>query len=233
MPPLSGVGQDAGVLLADILAGGDEEAGGAAGRVADLVAGLRRGHVDHQPDDVSRRAELAVLARRGDLAEHVLVEVAVGVTVRHGDVREQVDDLRQQGRCRDREPGVLHVLGVGGVVATDLRAVLLQEREDLGADGLEHDVGVEVLEVAPPQVRLTGQERRVLDRATIDTRLLLREHLQVVQAAEEQEVGDLLDHLEGVADPAGPEGVPDAIDLALEVPSDHRQDPTIAPPSGN
>jgi hypothetical protein len=55
----------------------------AAGRVADDVGGLRRGQLDHQPDDVARRAELAVLPGAGDLAEHVLVEVALGVAVLH------------------------------------------------------------------------------------------------------------------------------------------------------
>ena len=82
----------------------------AAGRIADLVGRRRRGHLDHQLDDVARRAELAVLPGRGDLGEHVLVEVALGVAVVHRDVVEHVDDLRQQRRRRDREPGVLHVV---------------------------------------------------------------------------------------------------------------------------
>jgi len=51
--------------------------------------------------------------------------------------------------------------------------------------------------------------------------LLLRNRLQVVQAAKEEQVGDLLDHLQRVADAARPEGIPDAVDLALELPSDH------------
>jgi hypothetical protein len=37
--------------------------------------------LDHELDDVPRRAELAVLTGGGDLAQHVLVEVAVGVAV--------------------------------------------------------------------------------------------------------------------------------------------------------
>ena len=86
--------QHLGVVLAQVLAGGDEEAGGAAGRVADHV----------------RRACGAVISTiswmmwrgvrnwpfcpaRGDLAEHVLVEVALGVAVLHRHVVEQVDDL--------------------------------------------------------------------------------------------------------------------------------------------
>ena len=43
-------------------------------------------HLDHEPDDVARRAELAVLPGRGDLAEHVLVKIALGVALLHRDV---------------------------------------------------------------------------------------------------------------------------------------------------
>jgi hypothetical protein len=82
-----GVVQDLRVALAQVLARRHQEAAGAAGRVADHVGRLRRGQFDHQPDDVARRAELAVLPGAGDLAEHVLVEVALGVAVLHRHVR--------------------------------------------------------------------------------------------------------------------------------------------------
>jgi hypothetical protein len=45
--------------------------------------------------------------------------------------------------------------------------------------------------------------------------------VQVVQPAQEEQVGDLLDHLQRVGDAAGPEGVPDLVDLALDVAGDH------------
>jgi hypothetical protein len=46
--------------------------------------------------------------------------------------------------------------------------------------------------------------------------------VQVVQPAQEEQVGDLLDHLERVGDAAGPEGVPDLVDLALDWTGDLR-----------
>ena len=67
------------VLLQQVLHHADEEARRAAGRVADDLVGLRLDQIDHEPDDVPGRAELAVDARRGQLAEQVLVEVALGV----------------------------------------------------------------------------------------------------------------------------------------------------------
>ena len=73
-----------------------------------------RGHLHHEPDDVARRAELAVLPGGGQLAQHVLVDVALGIAVVHGDVVDQVDDLGEQRRRGDGEAGVAHVVRVGG-----------------------------------------------------------------------------------------------------------------------
>ena len=71
--------QQLGVALAQVLARRDQEARGTASRVADDVGGLGRGELHHEPDDVARRAELPVLSGGGDHAEHVLVDVALGV----------------------------------------------------------------------------------------------------------------------------------------------------------
>jgi hypothetical protein len=45
--------------------------------------------------------------------------------------------------------------------------------------------------------------------------------VQVVQPAQEQEVGDLFYDFQRVGDAAGPEGVPDLVDLALDGAGDH------------
>jgi hypothetical protein len=87
-----------GVPLAQVLAGGNEEAGGAAGGVADDVGGLRRRQLHHQADDVTRRAELAVLPGGRDLAEHVLVEIPFRVAILQRHVVDEVHDLREQPR---------------------------------------------------------------------------------------------------------------------------------------
>ena len=80
-------------MRAQVFAGADEEAGGAAGGIADHVARLRRHQLDHQANDVARRAKLAILAGAGDLPEHVLVEVALGVAVLHRDFVDEINDL--------------------------------------------------------------------------------------------------------------------------------------------
>ena len=208
-------------MIADVLGGRHQEAGSSAGRVADLVTGLRRRHVDHELDDVPRGPELSVGPGGRDLGQHVLVQVARGVAVVHRDVVEHVDHPGDQGRGRDGEAGVLHVLGVGRAVTAELA----EEREHLLPDGLEHDAGLEVLEPRPAQVVLTGLEDRTLDRLAGAAGLVLRGRLQVVEPADEEQVGDLLDHLQGVGDAAGPERVPDPVDLALQLTGDHPAQP--------
>ncbi len=45
--------------------------------------------------------------------------------------------------------------------------------------------------------------------------------MQIVEAADKQQIGDLFDHLQRIRNAAGPEGVPNAIDLILDVTGDH------------
>ena len=79
-------------------------------------------------------------------------------------------------------------------------------------DNLVHDRGLEVLEGRPPEVLLAGREDLVLDLRAEPAGLVLLEGLKVIEAPYEQQVGDLLDHLERVGDPARPEGVPDTVE---------------------
>ena len=71
------------VVLAQVFAHRHREAAGAAGRIHHHIARRRLGHRHHQLDDVARRAELAVGAGGGQLAQHVLVDVSLGVAVGH------------------------------------------------------------------------------------------------------------------------------------------------------
>jgi len=52
--------------------------------------------------------------------------------------------------------------------------------------------------------------------------LALLQGLQLVQSPDEQQVGNLLDDLERVGDPAGPEAVPDLVDLVADIACEHR-----------
>ncbi len=51
----------------------------------------------------------------------------------------------------------------------------------------------------------------------------LSQRVQVIESALEQQVGDLLDHLDRIRNAAGPEGVPDGIDLAAQFAGEHER----------
>ena len=191
------------VVLDEMLRGGDEKAGGAASRIADDVLRRRRGHVHHQPDDVARRAELPVLPGGRDLAEHVLVEITLGVAVGHVDVVELVDHAGQHPSRGHHEEGVLHVMGVGGTpVRVPRPAHRLDEGEHLVPHRLEHLLRRKLLEARPPQRVLVGGEHRLLDRVAGAGGLALLARVQLVQPLDEKQVGELLDDRERVRDAA-------------------------------
>ena len=214
------------VVFLQVFGGGDQKAGAAAGGVANGVAGLRGHHVHHQLNDVARRAELAVLPGGGDFAEHVFVEVALGVSVVHGDGVDHVHHLGQQCRRGDGEARIFHVLGVGGLLAgAGVRAQVADEGEDLIAHGVEDGAGIaQLLEHGPAQVALRGREDGRFKGLAGAVGFVFFEGLDVVQPLDEEQVGELLDHLHGVGDAAAPEGVPDAVDLVFDAAGDHGRD---------
>jgi hypothetical protein len=143
-----GIAQDFRMLFAQIFARGHQKTASAAGRVANHVLGVGCCQFHHQPDDVARGAELAVLPGAGDLAEHVFVQVALGVAVFHRHMVEHVHHLGQQRRSGDGEACILHVVGVGGIVA----AHYAQEWKNVFADDGEHFSGCEMFKTGPTQV---------------------------------------------------------------------------------
>ena len=90
-----GVVQQIQVSLTQILAGRHQKASRAAGWIADDVGRCRRSQLDHQPDDVTWGTELAVLSGGGDLSQHVFVDIALGITLLHRYLIEQIHHLCQ------------------------------------------------------------------------------------------------------------------------------------------
>ena len=208
---------------------GNQKAAGAACGIADDVLRRRRGQLDHQLDDVARRAELAVLAGAGNLAEHILVEVALGVPVLQRNVRQHVDDLGQQRRGRNGEARALHVLGVRRAVLRHIS----QERKNMLGHDVEHLRRRIVLEAGPAQL-LIGHSLGVaalgkdaaLHGPAEGVRFVLLADLDVIQPPHEEQVGDLLDDLQRISDPARPEGIPHLIDFRAQFPRQHSLNPT-------
>ena len=228
VPVLRRHAQHVGVGGAQVVAGGHQVAAGATGRVADGVLRGGGGERHHQLDDVARGAELPVLPGRGDLAEHVFIQVALGVAVVERNAVEQIDHLAQQVGRGDGEARVAHVAGKGRFgrrAAGGVQAA--QEGEDVLAEHLEHLLRPDVLEVRPAHLRV-GQAALVAARR-VDAHglgleaggLVVFAGLVGIQRAQEKQVGDLLDHLQRVGDAARPEGVPDLVDAVAEFTGKH------------
>jgi hypothetical protein len=141
----------------EVLSRGDQETAGACRRIADDVRrrGLRK--LNHQCNYVPRRAELTVLACRRDLAEHVLVDITLGIPIIHADGVELLGRLREQRRRRNAETWVLHVLAESRALAAERT----QKREDALVDDSEHLARLERLEARPPEI-LVGPAALVL-----------------------------------------------------------------------
>ncbi|MGK2881288.1 MAG: hypothetical protein ACSLE6_10995, partial [Mycobacterium sp.] len=73
---------------------------------------------------------------------------------------------------------------------------LPQEREHLLPDRREHHGWLVVLEPRPSELLLVGAESEVTWPA--EATFALGERLQVIQPPDEQQLGDLLDHLQRV-----------------------------------
>jgi hypothetical protein len=231
MGALSVVDQHPGVVVAQVFPGGHEEAAGARGGVADDVLRGRGHQVDHQRDDVARRAELAVLPGAGDLAEHVFEHVALGVPVVHRDVVEQRHDLGQQVGVGEAEARILHVDAVAGAFL----AQGAQERKDVFIHDLHHLARFEVLEAGPAKVVIGAfvgvealGENAAIKRAAQRLGLVFFEGVEVVEALDEQQVGDLLDDRERVGDATRPESVPDLVHLIADLSRQHAVPPCVS-----
>jgi hypothetical protein len=163
-----------------------------------------------------------------DLRQHVFVEVALGVAILHRDFSQQIDHLGEQRGRRNREARALHM---GGVRAVGLGHVA-QEREHVLGDDFEHRRGVFVLQPGPAHLLignataladlvLAVREDAPLDRLFETVGLVLFAGVRVIEPAHEQQVGDLLDHLERIGDAARPERVPHAVDLGAKFTCQH------------
>ena len=224
---LLGVVKDGRMSCPEVFAGGHQESGSAAGRVADDIPRLRGSHLHHELDNVARGPELAVLPGRGDLAEHVLVEIPLGVPVFHGDVVQQVHHLGQERRGGDCEAGVLHVMGIGGVVTPQCS----EERKDMLPYHREHLRRSEVLEPGPAEVLIgargagvvviTFREDPPLQWPLQPVGLVLFQGMQVVETPEKEKIGYLLHDFKRIGNAAGPERVPDAVNLIADVAGKH------------
>lgn len=189
--------------------------------------------------------ELAVLAGSGQLAQHILVEIALHIQVGNVMLIQVVqpgNDFLQHLGCRDQEHGIAHVPGKGGVplicfprLFGNLKQIallikirqlsvfqILDGRKDPLGNDRKNVSGVAVLELAPPHGLPSGRLGEDLVHFLPGHVLkFLRFQLFFVQRADEHQIGQLLDDGQGVRDAARPDVRPDFVDFVFNDACDH------------
>lgn len=94
----------------------------------------------------------------------------------------------------------------------------------------EHFLGGGFLEAGPAEIVLLRGEDGFLDGFLEAVGLVFLEGVELVQALDEKQVGELLDDGERIGDAAGPEGVPDAVDFGFDFACDHWMTKTLGNP---
>ena len=97
------------------------------------------------------------------------------------------------------------------------------------ADDREHFFRLEMLEARPAEVFVgpaaavfAFRKDAALDRLLQPVRFVLLQRVKVIEPANEEQVGDLLDDFERVGDAARPKGIPNSVDLIANVAGEHR-----------
>ena len=242
MIPLS-CGHGAFVVRADVFGGRNKKSRRAAGRVADDVVGRGVQKRDHHVADVLGRAELAVTACCGDLAEHVFIQIALHVEA--GNVVfiqcfQPGDHLFQHLRRGHEKYGVLHEMSKGRlsrVVVTvgqgNERACFLVEvrqspalhaldgRKDAPGNDVEHVLSVFVLELAPAHGLAEGRLRKDFFALHAESFVFFVFQFFDVQRADEHKIGQLFNDGERIGQARGKDVEPDFINAIFYGPCYH------------
>ena len=161
---------------------------------------------------------------RGELGEQIFVQIALGVAILHRDLADEVDDAAEQRGRRDGEARIVHVAGI----ERGLAAERAQPGEEMVADEGVHLAGLAVLEAAPAEIG-EGDALVGLALGEDPARLIagdgagfvVLQRLKIVEPADEEQIGDLLDDLQRVGNAARPERVPELVDLVAQFAGQH------------
>jgi hypothetical protein len=103
-------------------------------------------------------------------------------------------------------------------------------------DDVEHLLGLEVAEARPAAILVGASaaladvvfafgEDAALEFFEFETGgFIFLERVEIVEAPQEEQLGDLLDDFEGIGNAAGPEGVPEGVDFTADVAGEHGWD---------
>ena len=218
-------------FLFEVVPGRHQKARRTAGGVADDLVGGGVHQLHHHTDDVTGGAELTVQTRLGDLGEQILVHVAANIAVldlRHLgiDIVQRGNHLVQHQGRGDLEDGIVHILGVCAVlviveVLDEGEHPLLHGGVHLGRGVIVEHRPFELVSVDLAVTDLHLVRKNALVREAKHDRLLGAEVVGIVEVADEHQVRDLLDNVQGIDQSACRKYVPKAVDSVFEFACDH------------
>ncbi|MCY1432509.1 hypothetical protein D9M71_485090 [compost metagenome] len=176
---------------------------------------------------MARRAELAVDAGGGELAQQVFVDIALHVALSQ---RQGMNHLHGGGQHRlvlDLQIGVLHVLAdmAEAFTPTTLAlgtAALGEEGIDVLLEMLVQLLAAHVVEVLPAQpLAFRGIGEQAVECFAGAVGFALGHVFLHVEHAGEHQVADLLDHGQRVGDAASPEFFPELVDIVADFAGEH------------
>ena len=201
-----------GVAFEQMLPRIDQKPARPGRRIANPLARFRIEHLDQHPNDVPRRPKLPVGPGRVELAQQVLVQIALHVLILRGDFHavDRLAGFDQQTGLVDLELGVRHLLAE----RTGLGTEVLQERKDFFFHLSQRLLRRELTPMRPAQFLVGEQRLRFL--ASLPRRPF-GVLLAFVQLLEKQQKRQLLNGIQRIGQPAGPKLVPQRVDFGTEL----------------
>ncbi len=156
---------------------------------------------------MARRAKLPIAPRHAELAQQVLVQVALYILVllRNLHLVNQIADFNQRPRFVQLKFGPLHVLPKGAFSIPHLA----QPREHLFFNMLQCRRRWLVHPRRPPQLRRNLRRKLLLP----SNRLLLSPCLGVIQPLQKQQVRKLLNRIHWVRQSRRPQAIPNSVNF--------------------
>ena len=199
-------------------------------RIAYAILQIRLHEFHHHLNDMSRRAELSVVARCCHLAKYILVHVAHRITIIHIERINTIDNLHQGSRILHEESCICHEATIGTLLTI---VKVLDEGEGIATDDAIHLLSILILEYAPSQslvgyilvclriVPHTLLEGGFFHLYTHKTCIRLLRLLRIIEHFHKEQISHLLQDGDRVCYATCPKGVPYRIYAVLYLACNH------------
>ena len=208
-----------------------QETGSTCRRITDCVIRPGIHQLNHHFNDVARRSELPVHTGSGDLGQQILVYITTGIPglVLFHELIDTIHgghDFVQHQRCWDFKNRILHIGGIGTVIAV---IQSLDEWEYRIGHRVIHLPGFHVSQPAPLQVLLAHNPvvdghfpvKHAFAVQSQHQSFLLMPQICRIQIMNEHQIGHLFNHIQGISQSSRPENPPQTVYLVFQFSCNH------------